>query len=270
MEYLSRLRKFWFQDLNAFLWLLLAIPVMISFHSIIHEGTHSLAAYVEAGEFPKIAPFLMDYEGKFQNGKTIGVYTKQTERTDCDESVPPEPNHERQAGWSGWPQVVALLITIFFAVIFLAINIQNPIAGFLWRTWYLAAAVDFVANTGSILFGNCKEGQDWAKVMIRGDHGFGAFRWFTLFLWLILFSHFVWVYWSKWGKTPLPDRSFWGYRYAAVTLGILAFISLMFYAFVRDDGIEYTSGWYIFGLLAQISAFIFYSVYVVISIKRAQ
>jgi hypothetical protein len=61
MEYFTRLRKFWFQDRNAFFWLLLAIPVMISFQSTVHEGTHTMVAFIKTGSFPKLAPFLQIY-----------------------------------------------------------------------------------------------------------------------------------------------------------------------------------------------------------------
>src|SRR2546427_8364165 len=91
-EYGSRLRKFWFQDRYALVWLLLAIPIMISFQSIVHEGTHGVVAFLKEGSFPKVEPFLMEYDGKFQNGITTGVDEKRTERTECDEKIPPTPN----------------------------------------------------------------------------------------------------------------------------------------------------------------------------------
>ena len=73
LEYFTRLRKFWFQDGIALLWLLCAIPIMISFHSIVHEGTHSLFAFFSKGSLAKIEPFLMEYDGKFQNGMTVAL-----------------------------------------------------------------------------------------------------------------------------------------------------------------------------------------------------
>ena len=269
MEYFTRLRKFWFQDLNAFLWLLLAIPVMISFQSIIHEGTHGVVAFIKEGSFPKVEPFLMTYNGGFQNGITTGVFETVTERTECDPNLPAR-SHSRLAGWIGWPQMVALLLTVGFALIFLFVNVTNPVFGLLWRAWYVAAVADFLFNTGLILFGTCKPTQDWARVMIRGDHSFGLFRFLTLLLWLIVLSHFVWVWWSKWGTNPLPDRGFWGYRWVAFALGICSTISLIFYLLVRDDGIEYGGGVYIFGLLLQFAAFWFYWIYYGLSLKHAQ
>jgi hypothetical protein len=252
------------------MWLLFAIPVMISFHSIIHEGTHSLTARFADKSFAKIEPFLMEYEGKFQNGMTVGVYEKHNERTKCDPKVPPERNHSRLAGWIGWPQVGALLIIITFSILFIFLNIRNFVFGSLWRIWFVAALGDFIFNTFFILVGHCKESQDWAKVMIRGDHGFGSFWFFTLLLWLIPLSHFVWVWCSKWGTNPLPERTFWGYRWVAFVLGVCASISLMFYAVVRDDDIGYTSAPYILGLLLQISAFVFYWVYFGLSFKHEE
>lgn len=266
-EYFSRLRKFWFQNGAALFWLLCAIPVMVSFHSIVHEGTHSLMAFFSEGEFAKIEPFLMEYDGEFQNGMTVGVYVTESRRVNCDEKKPPETKRFL-AGWIGWPQVGALLIVIAFSLLFIFLSITSFVFGSLWRIWFVAALGDFIANTGSILVGRCKPGQDWAKVMLFGDHDFGAFRWFTLLLWLIPLSHFVWVWWSKWGTNPLPKRGFWGYRWVAFVLGCLATISLIFYAVVRDDEIGYTSAWYLFGLFMQIAAWGFYWVYFILTITR--
>src|SRR6185503_5667416 len=121
MESLTRLRKFWFQDWPAFFWLLLTIPIMISFQSIVHEGTHSLTAAKRTHSFPKIIPFLMIYDGDFHNGFTPSDKdTRATyhERIACDEGAA-KRDVTRLAGWSGWPQIGAFLITVGIALIFL-------------------------------------------------------------------------------------------------------------------------------------------------------
>ena len=269
MEYFTRLRNFWFQDRYALCWLLFAIPIMISFQSTVHEGTHGLVAFMKTGSFPQVEPFLMIYDGNFNNGITnpdASSSETRTERTDCDEKVPPG-SVTRLAGWSGWPQVVALLLAVGFTLIFLFVSITNPVFGFLWRAWYLAACVDFMANIGLTLFCTCKPSQDWAKVMIRGDINSKLFWFITFLLSLVILSHFVWVWWSKWGKQPLLERRFWGYRWVALVLGILATISLLFYALVRDNDIEYGSFAYIFGLLLQIIGFAIYWIYFGLSFK---
>ena len=271
--YLSRWRKFWFQDHNAFFWLLLAIPVMISFHSIVHEGSHSLSAAVaKDGNFPRIVPFLMEYRGKFQNGFTPSDASEKervTERDSCDESVAPI-THDRLAGWIGLPQAVAFL-TMFGLALFLVIaNITNPVIGFIWRAWFIAAAGDFMFNTVKVLFGNCDDSKDWSLVMIRGDHGFTCFRIVTLLLWLLIISNVAWFWKTKWATEPLPDRGFWGYRWAAFTLGVLSSISLLFYlyyAIVPDNDIGYSSAPFLFGLFLQIAAWGFYWVYFILTIK---
>jgi hypothetical protein len=272
VEYFTRLRKFWFQDRYALIWLLFAIPIMISFQSLVHEGTHGLVALIKTGSLPQVEPFLMIYDGRFQNGITnpdaLSSETRR-ERVDCDEKVPPI-THTRLAGWIGRPQIVALFLVVGFTLTFLFVRITNPVFGFLWRAWFLAACVDLMANIGLILFGTCKPSQDWARVMIRGDINSTLFWFLTFLLSLVVFSHFVWVWWSKWGTRPLLERGFWGYRWVALVLGVLSTISLLFYAVVRDSDIEYGSFPYIFGLILQIVGFLIYWIYFGLSFKHSE
>ena len=221
--------------------------------------------------FPKIIPFLMDYNGNFHNGFTPSTDSTKAQYTERDSCVKKPPvTHKRLAGWIGWPQIVALLITVGLALVFLFVNVTNPVFGLLWRAWFVAACVDFLSNTSKILAGNCDPAKDWSLVMIRGDHGFTGFRVFTFFLWVIVLSHFVWVWFSKSGNKPLPSRGFWGYRWAAFVLGILSTISLIFYLLVRDDNIEYGGSVYIFGLLLQFIGFWIYWIYYGLSLKHPQ
>jgi hypothetical protein len=72
VEYFSRLRKFWFPNLNALWWLLLAFPGLYTFQTTIHEGTHGVVAWMNNGDFPKVAPFPhLTPDGNFLNGVTI-------------------------------------------------------------------------------------------------------------------------------------------------------------------------------------------------------
>ncbi len=272
MEYFTRLRRFWFQDRNALFWLLLAIPLMISFQSTVHESTHGLAAFIKTGSFPKVEPFLMNYAGTFHNGftaKDSSTSESVRERRTCGENAP-LVSSPRLAGWLGWPQIGALLLAIGFSLIFLFVDVRNPVFGLLWRAWFVAACIDFISNTFLILVGHCKDTQDWAQVMIRGDHSFGLFRIFTFLLWLPVLSQFVWVYWSKWGTNPLPERKFWNYRWAAFVFGVLSSMSLLFYLLVRDDNIDYGSFPYVAGLLLQIAGFIIYWLFFVLSFKYSE
>lgn len=245
-EHFARLLRFWFQDRYAFLWLLFSVPIMISFQSIVHEGTHALVTF-RTRDFPKIMPFLMEYEGSFNNGVTSPA-----------------------VGWSGWPQIVAVLIMVGLAVLFRFVNFRSPIVGLLLKAWFVAAAADFIANTFLILTGTHSPGKDWEDARVDADWGTTSWWFLTAFLWLVPLSHFVWVRWAKWATDPLPDRGFWGYRWAAFVLGILATIELIFYMLVRDDGIGYSSGWYIFGLILQFVAFWFYWIYYGLSLKHPQ
>jgi hypothetical protein len=262
MEYFTRLRRFWFPDLIAFFWLLLALPAIYFFQTTIHEGTHGLVALATNGDFPKVAPFPhLTQSGSFLNGVTIPNQAERvTERVTCDPNDPPI-SHTRLAGWIGWPQMVALFITIIFAVIFLLVDIRNPLLAFLLRAWYFAAAIDFLFNVGKILFGVCTDTQDWARVMIRGDINSTLFWFLTFLLVLVVLSHFLWVYWSRWGKQELDSKKFNDYKWIGLFFAILSTLALIISLAVNDPAIKKDNAVFILGLIVQICAAVFYWLY---------
>jgi len=227
MEYFTRLRKFWFPDLSAFLWLLLALPGLFFFQTTVHEGTHGLAAWINNGDFPKVAPFphLTVRDGNFLNGVTIpDKSVSPKERQTCNPKDAPAA-FPRLAGWIGWPQIIALLLVAGLTLIFVFANITNPFFAFLLRTWHFGAVIDFTFNSAKNLFGMCDASQDWSRVMIRGDINPTLFWFLTLFLWLVIIFHIAWLGWPK--REPPAEIGFWDYRWIALLLLVLSFIALV-------------------------------------------
>ena len=279
-EYFSRLRRFWFPDFNAFLWLLLALPGIYFFQTVIHEGTHGVMAWNENHDFPRVAPFphlsktVNPFTGKavvggFLNGVTLPDKTvSPLERQSCDPKDP-KVARPRLAGWIGWPQVLALLLTMLFGVLFVFAPIRDPLIAFVLRLWYFGACIDFIFNIGKILFGVCNPTQDWARVMIRGDHSFGAFWFVTVLLLLLVLTHFVWVWWSKWGKEELAERTFWDYRWIAFVLCLLSLTAFVWSLALSDDTkIEKGTVFFVIPVIVQLLAAIFHGVYFVLSFRH--
>ena len=273
MEYLIRLRNFWFPDLNAFFWLLLAIPGLYFFQTVIHEGTHGLTAFMNSGTFPTVAPFPhLNKDGGFLNGVTLyepGAAEKPVpkERDDCNSSK--KVDNPRLAGWIGSPQLVALLLIVCLSLIFLFADIRNEMWRFVLRIWYFGLWLDFMWNTAVNLGGGCKPGQDWSRVMLRGDINTAGFAVLTWFLWSIVLSHFIWVYWSKWGRNPVDQTNFWAYRGVAAALAGLSLLAIVLSLTVANNNVRVDKGSAVFiiGLILQIASFIWYVIYFGLTFK---
>lgn len=264
MDYFTRLRNFWFPDWNALWWLLLVFPALYFFQTVVHEGTHGVTALVERGSFPTVAPFPhVTKKGAFLNGVTLPLNDNSTsespvpvERQDCNSSKKtPNP---RLAGWIGMPQLVDILLVAIFTAIFMLWNITSPLIRFLLRAWYFGAWIDFMFNTARHLFGICKDTMDWSRVMLRGDIGVGTFAVLTWFLWLIILCHFVWVYWSKWGRNAVEETSFWDYRWIALIAAIVSTLAVVISLAVSDDRIEKGTVFFVVPVIVQVIAAVFY------------
>lgn len=264
MDYFTRLRKFWFPNGHAFLWLLLAFPGLLFFQTVIHEGTHGVVAWFNNGDFPKVAPFphLTVRDGNFLVGVTIpDKSVSPRERKVCDPNVAPTTIPPRLAGWIGWPQVIALLIAAGLTVIFVFTNIANPYIAFLLRTWHFGAVIDFTFNSAKNLVGICDASQDWSRVMIRGDIDSTVFWVITLVLWLVVL--FL-IASPGWPERKLPaEIDFWDYRWIAVLLMVLSLMALVVSFVVRDET-RIDKGSWVFWLVlvAQFLAVIWYMYYV--------
>jgi hypothetical protein len=273
MEYFTRLRNFWFPDWNALWWLILAFPALYFFQTVVHEGTHGFTAFVDRGNFPTVAPFPhLTADGNFLNGVTLSSRDGSTserpvpvERQDCDS--PTKTSNPQLAGWIGMPQIIDIVLILIFTVIFMFWNIRSPMIRFLLRIWYFGVWIDFMFNTARHLFGFCKASMDWSRVMLRGDIGLGWFAFLTWFLWLVILCHFVWVYWSQWGKEAVEETSFWDYRWVALVLGVLSTVAVVVSLAVSDDRIDKGTAAFVVPFIIQILAVIWYGIYFGLTFK---
>ncbi len=229
MEYFSRLGNFWFPKLIFLLWLVFAAMALYFFQTLIHEGSHAVAGTAATGNAATLAPFPhKSDDGSFLNGVTFTPgdpnKTKMIRRV-CDSPV---TSRVFETGFIGMPQVVDLvIITALFFVFFFA-PVSSPTLRFLLMLWFLGAAFDFCYNTIRGLVGGCNPGADWSRVMLEGDISPGVFAFLTWLLWIVfILSHFVWVYWSKWGQTAVDNIEFWDYRWIGLVAGTLSLICII-------------------------------------------
>ncbi len=229
MEYFQRLGNFWFPKLIFLLWLVFAAMALYFFQTLIHEGSHAVAGTAATGNPSTLAPFPHQSSGgSFLNGVTftpIAGAERTMIRHDCDSLV---KTPDFKTGFIGMPQVVDLvIITALFFVFFFA-PVSNPTLRFLLVLWFLGAAFDFCYNTIRGLIGGCNPGADWSRVMLEGDISNGVFAFLTWLLWIVfILSHFVWVYWSKWGQTAVDNIEFWDYRWIGLVAGTLSLICII-------------------------------------------
>jgi len=270
MDYFQRLRNFWFPDKAVLLWLLFSLPALYFFQTSVHEGTHATAAYLVTGHFPTVAPFPHDHEGIGPlNGVTLfepaaGVTV--TERTQCDSAA--TSTRARLAGWAPAPQFVDLALIAIFSLIAFFVHVGSALLRFPLLAWYFAAVLDFMYNTARGLVGSCNPVRDWSKFMIRDDIGDGLFVVLTWILWLAVLSHFVWVYWSRWGRETVPKTDFWDYTWIALGLGILSVIGVLVSITVSDPSIHKGSVIFIVPFIVFVAATGWYWYYFVQSIRR--
>ncbi len=269
MEYLSRLKNFWFPDWNAVAWLFLALPALYFFQTTIHEGTHATAALVVTGNFPKLAPFPhRTSSGNFYNGVTLDDPSTDVtviERTSC--TSPARSSNTRLAGFPAMPQFIALGLVVLFSALFFFTTFTNPMVRLGLRLWFLGACIDFMYGTARGLIAGCNIYADWSKFMVYSDINPGLFALMTWIFWLVILSHFVWVNWSGWGRETVPRTGFWDYRWIAFLLGILSLIAVLWSAFLNDPAIVKDSAEFIVPLIFQIVALIWYWIYFGLTFK---
>lgn len=246
--YFARLGNFWFPNgLTSLWWLLLALPALYFFHTFVHEGSHGLAALFATGDFPKFAPFphFNRSFGSFLNGVTF----------------------TGGRGFIATPQLVALALVVGLSLIAIFWPIRDRFTRFVLRLWFLGASLDLLYNTVKGLWGGSSPSSDWGKLQAQiGTPGIIALTWV---IWLVVLSHFVWVYWSAWGRER-PERSgFWDYRWAALLLGLLSLVAIVFSAAVSDPSIQKGHAFFIVPLIVQVLALGWYAIYFGLSFQRA-
>ena len=269
MEYGRRLRNFWFPDWMALVWLLLALPALYFFQTTIHEGTHAMTALFASGSFPKLAPFPhRTSSGRFLNGVTLPDPSTQvtvTERTICDS--PARTLNTRLAGFIAMPQFLDLILIAIFTLIFIFAPVSNAFVRFALRAWYLGACIDFMYNTARGLIGGCNKFADWSKFMLRSDIDVPLFAFLTWVLWLLVLCHFVWIYWSRWGREAVAKTGFWDYRWIVFILGILSLIAVIVSIAVNDNAIDKNSAEFIVLFVLQVIALCWYWLYFGLTFK---
>jgi hypothetical protein len=272
MEYFTRLRNFWFPDWRALGWLLLALPALYFFQTTIHEGSHAIAACVVSGSCPKLAPFPhQTSSGNFLNGVTLGDSSTSVsviERTACNNPTP--VRRTRMAGFPATPQFVDLVLIVVFTLIFIFTKFTNPFVRFPLRIWYLGACIDFMYNTIRGLIAGCNISADWSKFMVWSDINPALFALMTWIFWLVILSHFAWVYWSGWGRETVPTTGFWDYRWISLILGCLSLIAVLLSIFVSDPAIDKSSAAFIVLFVIQIGALFWYWIYFGLTFKTYQ
>jgi hypothetical protein len=240
VEYFRRLGNFWFPKTIFLLWLLFAAMALYFFQTFIHEGSHAVAGVIATGNSPTLAPFPHEAAGGrgFLNGVTIvpgNPSNTETIRLQCDS---PAKTTVLSTGFIGTPQMVDLVIITLLFLLFFFIPVSNPIIRFLLVVWYLGASFDFIYNTMRSLIGGCNPGADWSRVMLEGDINNGVFAFLTWMLWIIfILSHFVWVYWSKWGQTPVDNAGFWDYSWIGLVCGLLSLTCVIWSLAVSNPSI---------------------------------
>lgn len=244
MEYFRRFFNFWFPNAVWIAWFVLALLGIYFFQTLIHESSHNLTTIAVSGNSPVMAPFThRNNKDAFLNGVNL---TSETDGTsirekilDCDGKV---FNLLHLKGFPGTPQIVDLFIITGLSFLFFFSSVTNPLIRFPFIMWYFAAVFDFVYNTGTVAFGGCS-GNDWSDVFLRGYLDRGVLIGLTWMFWIIfILSHFVWIYWSKWGKERVEgsaftdpnkfgdcakykDRKrFWDFRWLALIFGSLSLI----------------------------------------------
>jgi len=269
LDYFTRLRNFWCPDRMCLVWLLFSLPALYFFQTTVHEGTHAMAALISSGSFPKLAPFPHQTpSGNFLNGVTLGdasTTVAKVIRTQCNN--PTRQRVRTLAGFIAMPQFVALGLVVLFSFLFFLVSIPNAFVRFPLRLWYLGASLDFCYNTIRGLIGGCNATADWSRFMLEADIAPALFAVMTWIFWLVVLSHFVWVYWSAWGKETVSETGFWDYRWVAMILGILSLIAVLLSLTISDPQIIKKSAGFIIPLIVQICALCWYWTYFGLTFK---
>jgi hypothetical protein len=248
VTYWRRWRGFWFPDgWTSLWWLLLALPPLYFFQTLVHEGSHALGTLFATGEFPKLAPFPHYNEsfGSFLNGVAF----------------------TGGRGFVAIPQFLDLVLVIALSLVFVFWPIRNRFARYVLRTWYIGVSIDLLYNTVKGLWGGPSASSDWGKFQAETSTGLVVFV--TWVMWLVVWSCLLWVYFSAWHRNWPARAGFWSYRWEAVLLGLLSLAAIVFSLAVNDPTIVKGHVFFILPLAVQIAGLGWYVTSVGMSFTRA-
>ncbi len=275
MEYFRRLRNFWFPHRASIAWFFLALPALYFLQTSVHEGTHGMAALIVSGHAPTVAPFPHmneDDKGKlhFLNGVTFGGPETRAEvsmRKDCDTEQ--RLIRKPMAGNPAAPQFVAFFLIVLASLVFVFFTMPYEMARFPLRMLFLGFCIDFMYGTIRGLIAGCNESADWSKFYLQSEMSRGVFAGVTWIFWILILSHFVWVYWSAWGRERVPKVGFFGYRWMSFGLGILSLICVIVSLAIGDDEIHKDTAAFILPFIAQVLAVGWYFSYFGMTFKKS-
>lgn len=245
MNYGERLRNFWAPSGWTVGWMLLGLPALYFWQTLIHEGSHAMAALFASGDFPKIAPYAHVSEtAGFRNGVTF----------------------TGGEGFIATPQFVGVGLLLVFTPLFIWAPIRSRAARFMLVFLYVGVCIDLLYNTVKGLWGGSGPFSDWGKFQAEiGDAGIITLSWL---IWLLVFSHFLWVYFSVWHDHVLPEAGFWDFRWIALSFALASLSGLLFAAIVEDPSIDKGHGVFITYVILQALAFLGYSTYFGLSFRE--
>lgn len=267
MGCLSKLRRFWFPDKMAVVWLLLSLPALLFFQTTVHEGSHAINYIMEEKELPTLAPFPHNSVdpvfhphdgGRFQAGITLGKNVSVMKGT-CDDPTP--TSKSKLPGFIALPQFLDLILAGILTLFFLYAPVSNPLIRFLLRTWFIGLCIDFTFNTVRGLIGLCVDAMDWSKFML--EYGIGRF-WFGVLTWLLwagLVSLILLTCRSKWLNETVAETNFWDYRWIAFICGILSSLAFVVSIVVSHPKIDKSSLAFFVPFLIQFAAIFWYWTY---------
>jgi hypothetical protein len=244
--YGRRLLDFWFPNgLNSLWWLLFALLPLYFFQTVIHEGSHAFAALFATGDFPKFAPFPHDNTGfnGFVNGVTF----------------------TGGRGFAAMPQFVDLALVVALSLIMLLWPIRNAFGRYILRIIYLGVCIDLMYNTVKGLWGGPGPLSDWGK--FQAETSTAAVVATSWVMWLVILSHFLWVYYSAWHRDHPARLGFWDYRWVALALGLVSLVAIIVSAVVTDPSIIKGSVYFAVPLALQIASFGWFVVYFILSFR---
>jgi hypothetical protein len=244
--YGRRLLDFWFPNrLDSLWWLLFALPPLYFFQTVIHEGSHALAALFATGKFPKFAPFphFNTSFDSFLNGVTFSG----------------------GRGFVAMPQFIDLALVVALSLILVLWPIRNRFARYILRLIYLGVCIDLMYNTIKGLWGGPGPLSDWGK--FEAQTSTAAVVVTSWVMWLAILCHFVWVYYSAWQRYHPARLGFWDYRWIALALAVVSLVAIIVSAAVTDPSIVKAHFYFAGPFALQIAAFVWFVVYFGLSFR---